>query len=680
VTSPREILCIDYETASHADLPKVGSAAYAEHPTTRALCAAFTFLVLDRSGRQTTAEWLWQPGQKVPPSVVSWIRLGKPCLAHNAAFEIEMTKAGLIPGLPLPAIEQWHDTMALAASLNLPQSLDGLTKALGLPEAKDKEGHTLMMKLCKLHADGTHVHPPEDGELDRLGLYCLRDNRAQLAAYKVMPGLSVAERATWVADTKINERGVFLDQPFIAALAKVAGLQRKGVYGATLEATAVLPGDKAIIDPVAEAKAFVKGMGIELPRRKRADGKWSESLDLDSCYELLDHGLDLPPAVAKVLTHKIEMGKLTSLAKLDAATRLVSRDGRVRWQLRYCGASQTGRWSAKGLQLHNAPKDRRSYEHSQLVRALVQKGALTFLSQCEVNQNVLSALSLSLRSMIAAPTGFELIGGDYSAIEARVLPWLAFDNAKLQVFADGVDIYVLSAAAVGSTVRNLGKVQELALQFGMGDIKFRDTAAGYGVDLELLEARRIKRLWRDRNSLTVNFWKDIEDTARNLILGKPGRAAPVGRCTLRRTAERLVLELPSGRQLSYWHPRVVPQVKQMPYVTDEGLVEVGDMETQTIQFWGPRGAKMVLKETYGGKLAENATQATARDLLAHALCTVDAHPTYTPVMHLHDAACAQVRLGEGDPAEFCQLLTDQPRWADGLPIDAEGYRSPVFLG
>lgn len=121
-------------------------------------------------------------------------------------------------------------------------------------------------------------------------------------------------------------------------------------------------------------------------------------------------------------------------------------------------------------------------------------------------------------------------------------------------------------------------------------------------------------------------------------------------------------------------------MKKIPSVNDAGEVVEIEMETDAIQFWGPKGKVMVLKETYGGKLAENVTQATARDLLAHALNVVEPHPTYTPVLHLHDAACSEVNTGAGDPEEFAALISDLPPWADGLPVDAEGYRSPVFLG
>lgn len=544
---PREILGIDFETASHADI-KVGSAAYAEHPTTRVLCAVFVLQTVGPDGALVRTEWRWRPGEEVPRKVVEWVKSGRPVLAHNIAFEHEIIKAGHVPGLPLPKIEQWHDTMALAAALNLPQSLDGLTQALGVKTVKDMEGHRLMMKMCKLDAEGKHVHKVTPADFLRLLDYCALDVYAMLAAYNAMPGLLPAERQTWINDTKINARGCYVDIHFVERLATMAGLQknyliRKMREASNLEAAAP-----------AHVKAFAKRMGVALPKRKRAGGEWTETLDAAACEELLESAPELPPGVAEVLRLKIEMGRLTSLSKLNAVSNMRAADERVKWQLRFCGGSQTGRWSAKGLQLHNVPKDRRKRAHSELVRELIDSRTHHMLQRCE--PNVLEALSLCLRSMVAAPPGKDLIGADYSAIEARVLPWLAFDHKKLDVFRSGVDIYVLSAQAVGSDVRNLGKVQELALQFGMGAIKFADTALGYGVELELKEARRIQRLWRERNPLTVEFWRDIETTARDLILGKPGRAAPVGRCTLRRTADRLMIELPSGRSLSYRHPRI----------------------------------------------------------------------------------------------------------------------------
>jgi len=674
-TKPAEILCIDVESASHADI-SVGNAAYAQHPTTRALCCGFT-LQLVVAGELCLREWLWTPGQSIPLEVQEWTAARRPVLAHNVAMEIEMVKAGHIP-IELPSMELWHDSMAMAAASNLPQGLDGLAAALGAGVKKDKEGHALMKRLCVLHEDGRHKNPPKPGEIERLGAYCLTDNRAELACYNGLPAMTAAERETWVVDARMNERGVHLDLSFIGQLAKAADYQKRRMLADSWALPKSADLDPLSYTPDTVAKPYLKSRGVNLPQRKRAGGKLSESLDAAACEELLERVAELPADVVEVLKRKMEWGKLTSLSKLKSATAMLSLDHRIRWQLRFCGASQTGRWSAKGLQLHNAPKDRRSAAHTALVRELVRSESYKLLRYCE--PNVLRALSQCLRSMVMAGPGEDLIGADYAAIEARVLPWLAYDDRKLQVFRDGVDIYVQSARAVGSTVRNLGKVQELALQFGMGPIKFRDTAASYGVDLELLEARRITRLWRDRNPCTVDFWRHIEEESRVLVAGKPGRSTRVGRCILRRTADRLAIELPSGRMLSYWHPRVVPMVKKFPFVNDSGKVENGEMEVDAIQFWGPRGKGMTLKDTYGGKLSENVTQAAARDLLAHALVVVDHHPVYTPALHLHDAACARVRSGTGSPEEFCQLLTDLPAWAEGLPVDAEGYRSPVFLG
>lgn len=672
---PRHILGIDFETASHADI-KVGSAAYANHPTTRVLCATFTFHGPDKHGAKVRRRYDWRPGQKLPYAVLNWINNGYPVLAHNASFEFEIIKAGLVEGLPLPKFEQWHDTMAMAAAINLPQGLEALTTTLGVAK-KDMEGHNLMLKMCKLDANGEHVNKCTEEDHVRLGVYCGVDVDVMLDAYDVLPGMTAAERETWVADFEMAARGVAIDLRFVEAMVDLTKRHKTELTIKSQEATADLGADM-VIDASNDVKRYLKACGIPLPRKRKADG-WVESLDAESCQRLLDDTPDLPQHVLDVVKRKVELGRLTSLSKLKAVDKFRAPDNRVKWQLRFCGASQTGRWSAKGLQLHNVPKDRRKRGHSLMVRELIGAQNLKLLQQCE--PNVLEALSLCLRSMIVAPEGRDLIGADYAAIEARVLPWLAFDEAKLDIFRQGIDIYVKSAALVGSLVRNLGKVQELALQFGMGVIKFRDTAADYGVDLDLKEAYRVQRSWRDRNPKTVDFWAELEMVARELILKTKGNhSAPVGRCIVRRVPDRLLIELPSGRHLNYWSPRIVPTVKRIPSVNEEGEEITIEMEVDAIQFFGPRGKAMVLKETYGGKLAENVTQATARDLLAHALPIVRAHPVYDLVIHLHDAACAEVDAGAGDPEEFSSLITQLPSWAEGLPVDAEGYRSPYFIG
>jgi len=617
----------------------------------------------------------WYAGQDVPDWVRDWVKRGNPILAHNVSFEHEVIKAGKID-LPTPTLSQWYDTMAIAAAANLPQSLEKLSEALGEAE-KDMEGNRLMRKLCRLNENGEHVTPrgkvwqPPESELYRLMQYCRKDVEAMLDAYFLLPAMTETERKVWIADQRVNERGVYIDLDFTHALTWMADRRQYDLRTQTHEIS------QAQLDQPRGAKLrrYAEDRGIKLPKKRRTDGTLTTTLDRDAMDSLLATA-DLPDDIRKLLLLSKESGRLTSLAKLrDLGRRTVG--GRLPWQLRYHGA-HTGRWSAKGLQVHNMPKDKRHDQHTTVVRVQVENRNYDSLKLTE--DNVLESLSLCLRGVIAAPDGCELIGADYSAIEARVLPWLAFDKKTLEIFQSGRDIYVEDAKAIGSDNRQLGKVQRLALGYGMGSVKFRETALLYGIDLPPTDAVRIQQQWRKNNQPIVQFWKELEDSFRSLINSQPGTSEPAGRCVLRRGNDRIVIELPSGRRLSYWSPREEPRSQTFSYYEKSGALKSATEQVNTLVYFAPGHKGMDIETTYRGKLAENVTQAVARDLLAEALVRLDQHEVYRPVLHVHDAIAAEVLEGEGDVSEFCDLITELPSWATGLPVAADGYRAPYFKG
>ena len=667
---PDTVLGLDFETASACDI-KLGSSAYANHETTRVMCASFILAKEDEA--LLTADWY--AGHPIPDWVREWIEQGNPVLAHNVSFEHEVIKAGRID-LPTPSLDQWYDTMAISAAANLPQSLEKLSEALGESE-KDMEGNRLMRKLCRLNSKGEHVtargkvwQPPES-DIYRLMKYCRRDVEAMLEAYFLLPAMTETERKVWVADQRVNERGVYIDLDFTRSLTWMADRRQFDLRNLTHEIS-----DSRLDQPRGvKLRLYAEDKGIKLPKKRRPDGTLTTTLDREAMDSLLATD-KLPEDIRKLLLLSKESGRLTSLAKLrDLGGRTVN--GRLPWQLRYHGA-HTGRWSAKGLQVHNMPKDRRRNKHTELVRQQVQSKDYDSLVLTE--DNILESLSLCLRGVIAAPEGYEILGADYAAIEARVLPWLAFDTATLGIFQAGRDIYVEDAKAIGSDNRQLGKVQRLALGYGMGSVKFRETALLYGIDLPPADAVRIQQQWRKNNERIVQFWKELEDGFRELINAEPGTSSPAGRCVLRRGNERIVIELPSGRRLSYWSPREEPRSQTFSYYEKDGSLQSATEQVNTLVYFAPSHKGMGIETTYRGKLAENVTQAVARDLLAEALVRLDNHPTYRPVLHVHDAIAAEVAEGEGDIGEFCDIITVLPNWATGLPVSADGYRASYFKG
>lgn len=293
----------------------------------------------------------------------------------------------------------------------------------------------------------------------------------------------------------------------------------------------------------------------------------------------------------------------------------------------------------------------------------------------------LEVLSWSLRSVIAASPGKEIIGADFSAIEARVLAWLAGQDDVLAVLADPKrDLYVEDARAINSDSRQLGKVCRLALGYSMGPIKFRDTAKTYGIDLALKEARRITLLWRKNNAHIVSLWEDLERACLDAVFA-PRTLRSVGPfLKVAATPECLLIRLPSGRAIRYWRPSVRKVTKTIQTVDEEGEIVEMERESTVLRFYtaGMDGSGMAPEETYGGKLVENVTQAVARDLLGYAVLQLD--PSYPVVVHVHDSIASEVPCGTGSVEEFCKIMATSPAWAPGLPLAAEGYRATRFKG
>ncbi len=691
------VLVLDVETSSGVDI-KVGSWPYSEHESTLVLCLWFCYAT--KSGRRT---WFpWEPGDQLPLELRDFIRCGGLIVAHNTGFERAIWENILRPKFAFPGvdIDQWRDTQALGLALNLPAfGLDALGKSLGLKIKKDKVGAALMKEMaCALLIDGEWLYPKSECPKSRrrLSKYCRRDVAVTADAYFKLLPLTVTEQIIWLTDQRINARGVPLDVRFAKKCARMAERRKETL---AIQAFCDSEGDLPNATGTPKLKKWLKEQGVKLPKikRKRENGDIvaTETANRPTCEKLI---LDsaTPAHVRVVLENRLEANKATSLAKLDQVPNIVGRDGRLRNALQYCGA-HTGRWTSYGLQLHNLPKNKLTEEATKLAFLCCDAEDLDLLQIAE--ERPLEAMSSLLRSMICASPGHELIAADYSAIEARVIAWLADQEDILEQFREGADVYVYSADGIGALTcshswrkgcvacekaRQLGKVGVLALGYGMGDYRVYETTADWGVPLDLKASREFKKAWRETNAMIVHFWKDLEDAVRAVILN-PKKAVRVGtRGCLRVSMGRncLKIRLPSGRSLRYWRPRIRKVKKEWTLVDDDGVVYKKRSSVEEIQFFSVSKSKkgMSLESTYSGKLAENVTQAIARDLLGEALPRIEKVEPYELVMHVHDSAAAEVPAGEGDVAEFEALMGHRPRWAAGLPLAVEGYRDVRFRG
>ncbi len=738
----RGVLGIDIETASAHSI-KFGPWAYSQSQSTRVyvVCLAYS----ERLGEYHKRAWFpgADIGDGVRQFVAGGGRLVAHNAAFEQSIWQNILTPQY--GWPTTVQEQWRDTQQLGLAVNLPMALGGLAKALGCPAQKDTDGSALMKKMCIAHptiedalAMGARIASQDLRDVtlgdpartcaqaqtatDRVGLY--RHSRAQLKAglpvtyrdalvwesngyfyvgfdpyvrrltaychddvaatldcYYRLPAMPPTEQQLALVDRRINARGVYVDGQFASTCARLANERAASLTARTATASG---GDVMSATSSPQLMAWLRSRGVEIPTRKRRQLRGGESkvtaspsVDVAAVAEILDRG-DVPDDVRSVLANRIEANKATSLAKLATVNQRVGADGRLRYALMSNGA-HTGRWASMGMQLHNLPKDPRTPADYDRELAAILTGDITELEA--VTDRPLVAISQSIRSTIAAAPGHELISADYSAIEARVIAWLAGQHDIVEQFERGRDVYVYTAAQLGSVNRQLGKVATLALGYGMGVITFQETAIKWGIAMTLAEARRLQLAWRKSNDKIVDCWAALETIARQAI-ETPGETFVAHRVAALVRSDCLLLVLPSGRALRYWRPHIVPTRKLVKIVTEEGEIVEVERTSQEIRFsaMGRDRSSMHTESTYAGKIAENVTQAIARDLLAEALIRIDGVDPYRLVIHVHDSAAAEVPTGEGSVDEFAALMSVCPAWARGLPLAAEGYRSRRFRG
>lgn len=650
-------LHIDFETYSAADLPACGLDNYATDPSTGVHCMAFCF---DDEPVQLWFEALADNPWSIQ-EVSRHIKAGGTVVAHNAAFELAIWNNVCVPkyGWPPLKAEQMRCTMAQAYAMSLPGSLDKASAALVLTQAKDMAGARVMMQLAKPKLDGTFWRPEDSPEkFDKLYAYCKQDVEVERALDERMMQLSDQEQRMWVLDQKINQRGVHVDIPSINKAMALVEAEKARLDKEMLRVTNNVVGKCTEVQLLVK---WIRSRGVEIKGLAKADV-------LDSLSG------DLPDDVRTALHLRREAAK-SSTAKLIAMKNRASRDGRVRGTLQYHGAS-TGRWAARGIQVQNFPRPRVGTKQKHIEDILAMLHDRDYI---DINYGpVLDALADSLRGFICAAPGKELVAADFSAIEARVLAWLAGEEKVLDIFRTHGKIYEHAAAGiynkhideVNKDERQIGKVAVLALGYGGGVGAFQSMARVYGVKVEDAKADEIKKAWRDSHKHIVHYWYDLEGAAINAVeLGVVCKAGPPNRqVAFVRKGSFLWCKLPSGRVLCYPYPQI--KAVETPW---------GEQRSALV-FMSVNGVTNKWEETktYGGSLCENVTQAVARDLLAEALVRLEDNG-FPVVMHIHDEAVVEIATGMQDAVHRVeQIISAVPTWAAGLPISAEGWQGERF--
>lgn len=631
------IVNIDFETRSTVDLRKTGVYPYATHPTTGVWCMAYSV-----EGEEPR---LWFPGDDCP-EVFLWP--GVVLRAWNANFERQIWNAIMVKryGFPAFPLDRWYCTMAEALAMGLPGSLEKAAEALTVAEQKDKSGANLMLRMAKprsVQPDGTVIWWDDPTRIKRLASYCQQDVRTEVAIFRRVQRLSRAERDVWLLDQTINDRGVGIDAALVAALRDIDNAAQADANRRMRELTG------GAVTALTQAGALKEWL--------EAHGVWMEGVAKDDVREALEGTLD--PVVEEVLLLRQEAGG-TSSRKLSAMAASVSQGDRIRGMLAYHGAS-TGRWAGRLVQPQNLPRGTIKHKHLEpCLQMVLQRnaGALELLFG-----SIHSVVPSSLRACFKAAPGNVLYAGDYSQIEARVLPWLSGAEHVLDVFRAGRDIYQSTADAMGVD-RQIGKVAVLALGFQGGKGAFKNMAKVYGLKVTDEQAEEFKVKWREANPEAVAMWDEVQRAALRAVKDRERAFSACGGKVVFfcEDPEWLTAALPSGRKLWYCRPHVVRKTTPWGREVDE------------LRAWGVDSftKKWESYSLYGGLLTENLVQAVARDIMAGAMLRLE-RGGYPVVLTVHDEVVCERRDGDGSLDEFLALMTTTPKWADGLPVKAEAW-------
>lgn len=610
---------------------------------------------------------------------------------HNSAFDRTVLRHALPSVLPTTP-DLWRDTMVQALSHGLPGSLGQLCEILRVStdQAKDADGKRLIRIFCIPKKDGTYntrdTHPEDWAKFVD---YARLDIEAMRAVHKALPSWNYKGRelALWHLDQRINDRGVAIDMDLVRGAITAVDKAQKELAERTVELT------EGVLDSTTRRTAMLDYLADTY-------GVLPEDLQGSTVERMLEDP-DMPDDLRELLRIRLQ-ATTTSTSKYKALMKGTSSDNRLRGVLQFNGAARTGRWAGRLFQPQNLPRP-------VLKDHEIEAGIEAIKSGCAdlVVDNVMELTSSAIRGCIVAPSGKKLVVADLSNIEGRVAAWLTGEQWKVQAFREfdagtGPDLYKLaysksfglSPDAVTKDQRQIGKVQELALQFEGGVGAFVTFAAAYGIDLEdlarkvlpvapawaLEEAEQfytwyvlkeknsdmglsrdafmacdsIKRGWRSAHEATSSYWPELK-AATVLAIENPGQTVQCRKLKLRRDGTWLRVGLPSGRAVCY------PAVE----ITEEGAITY-----MGVNQYSRRWSRL---KTYGGKIFENVVQATARDVMANGLPLIEA-AGYEIVLTVHDEVLSEApELPDFNPTHLASLLAATPPWAPDMPLAAAGF-------
>lgn len=641
---------IDIETYSSNDLKSCGVYKYVEAPDFTILLFAYS---VDR-GPVTCCDFA--QGETLPENVVEALRdPGVVKTAFNAAFERVCISRYF--GWPLMDPAQWRCTMVRAARMGLPLSLEQCGEVLRLADGKMKEGAALIRYFSVPNRGKRHLPGDAPDRWEVFKKYCIRDVEVEQAILAKVRRLEIPafDEELYTVDQRINDRGVMIDAQMVANAARF-----DDDYKAELLKEAQQISGMENPNSPAQIKQYIHqatGLPIQSLNKK----------DLDDIEKQLKYW----PKPRRVLEIRREMGK-TSNKKYPAMLQCVCQDGRIHGLLQFCGAARTGRWAGRLVQIQNLPQNH--LQDLDYARQLVKAGDL---ADFELNySNPTQVLSELIRTAFIAKPGCTFHVCDFSAIEARVIAWIAGENWVLDVFRKGGDIYCATASQMfgvpvekhgaNAELRQKGKIAVLALGYG-GGIGALENMGGSKMGLTEREEKEIIQKWRDANPRIVKFWATVEAAAMKAL--KTGESTTIHRgIEVAKRWGMLTITLPSGRIVCYPRARIG---------TEYGDSWRGDHEIIEYEGLNQTTKKWEAIRTYGGKLTENIVQSVARDILGIVILRAEAAGLKI-VFHIHDEIVVEAEPGQ--TLEDVTAIFSQPiDWCKDLPLKGAGYTTPYYL-
>lgn len=644
-------LSIDIETYSSVDLASSGVYKYAESEDFEILLFAYAY----DDGPVEVVDLIC--GDELPDEVLHDLTNAKVIKrAYNAQFE--RTCLSKVLGKQLDP-SQWQCTMALAAMIGLPGSLAQVSQVLKLSEQKMAAGK-MLIKYFSMPCKPTQVNGGRERnypwhDMDKWKIFVeynrqdVETERAIANYLKEFP-VSDFEQPIYALDQRINDAGIELDMQLVDAIVEFNDEYQERLVQEAREITGLEnPNSNA------QLKQWIAQKGLS-----------AVSLNKDAVNELLSSGIDAD--VRRLLEIRQEMGK-TSVKKYETMQNAVCADGRIRGVLQYYGANRTGRWAGRLVQVQNLPRN--YLKELEAVRTLVKRHDFEIIEMLYDNPS--DVFSQLIRTAFIAPEGMNFVISDFSAIEARVIAWLAEETWRQEVFATHGKIYEASAAQMfhipieevtkDSDYRRKGKIAELALGY-QGSVGALAKMGGEKMGLSEEEMSEIVKHWRAANRNIVKLWKQVETIAKETLREGKSYSFKLG-IKFETKKGSLFITLPSGRKIAYYNAKL----------TGEGRSEKIKYEgmDQTTKKW-------TIMDTYGGKLVENIVQAIARDCLAVSMLKI-LEAGYQIVMHIHDEVVVEVskESAEEQMKHIKALMDEEISWAPGLKLNAEAFISEYYL-